>query len=350
MRERPWPFRPSASAADQRPGHRRGSRRCRARRRSRTARRTQALGAIEGEISGHGGQSFPALPSRTRSTFVRRVTHGNADVRLLRHAGDMRRQDQVRAVGEDVAAGLRRQRLGLEHVERRAAQRSRLQGGGQCRLVDDAAARRVDREPRRASCEPAPRADQAARVRRKRHVQADDVGGRQAGRRASAGITPCRPGRMRRPERRGRSRSPSCRARWRACAVSRAIAPKPTGPGCLPEISRPLISALRGQRAGDHLRRRRNRRRAAAAWRWRSRIRPPRCRWRRSRDRPRCRGPCTPRRRYCRARRRAARPPQAPSRPQAGRLAPASDCGRSAPCSRAQAARRSAGRSTSAGS
>src|SRR4051812_43292365 len=64
---------------------------------------------------------------------------GDADVRFLRHAGDVRRQHEVRAVGEDGAAASV-EGLFIEDVEGSAPEAVLLQRRRQRSLVDDAAA------------------------------------------------------------------------------------------------------------------------------------------------------------------------------------------------------------------
>ena len=56
----------------------------------------------------------------------------------LGYSRDVGGEDQVRAAGEDLA-GVRRQGLAFEHVERGTAELSVTQCSGQGRLVDDAA-------------------------------------------------------------------------------------------------------------------------------------------------------------------------------------------------------------------
>jgi len=85
----------------------------------------------------------------------------------------VRGQQQVGAARQRRA---RRQRLLLEHVHGRRAERAGGQRPRQRTLVDDAAARRVHQDGARLhQCQP-PRVDQVGIAPRERHVQAHDVG------------------------------------------------------------------------------------------------------------------------------------------------------------------------------
>ena len=94
---------------------------------------------------------------------------------FLRHAGDVRRQHEVRAVGEDGAAASV-EGLFIEDVEGGAPEAVLLQRRRQRSLVDDAAAGRVDEDRIGAHARDRLGADEAARFGRQRHVQRDDVG------------------------------------------------------------------------------------------------------------------------------------------------------------------------------
>jgi hypothetical protein len=88
----------------------------------------------------------------------------------------VRREQQVGRTGERRSGG---QRLGVEHVERRAAElpaRERRRDG---RLVDDAAARGVDQDRAALHRREPSRVDEVPRRRDQRHVQRDDVGLRE---------------------------------------------------------------------------------------------------------------------------------------------------------------------------
>src|SRR5215208_8536541 len=67
------------------------------------------------------------------------------NIRLPRHAGDMRREDEARTARKEGSPGSR-ERLLLEDVERRPAEFLVPQSRADRGLVDDAAARRVDQD------------------------------------------------------------------------------------------------------------------------------------------------------------------------------------------------------------
>ena len=207
-----------------------------------------------------------------------------------------------------IAARSALKRLLVEDVERRAAEPAGLQGLRDRRLVDDAAAGGVDED--RVGLRPRQRlgADQVARLRRQRHMQRNHVRRRDEivegdGLDAAPGLVPGRTvgghigvvGHDAHPERRGALR-------------------RLPGDGAEADEAEALARDLAAHRAGRAASPPRSprpwsrRRRAAAASPWRSRIRRPTRRWRRSPGIRRCRGPCRPRGRCCRGRRRAGRP------------------------------------------
>ena len=99
---------------------------------------------------------------------------------LLGDPGHVRRHDHV---VEGEIGMVRRQRLGREHVERRAADAAVAQRRDQRLVVDHRAARHVDDQRARLHQADAPRVDQTACFRGQRAAEHDDVARRHERRR-----------------------------------------------------------------------------------------------------------------------------------------------------------------------
>ena len=97
---------------------------------------------------------------------------GDRDLCLFGGGAQVRRDHDQRMADQRV---VRRRRLGLEDVDRRAGDLARLQSIGQCRFVDQPAPGAVDDPDRRLHQRDLAGADQVARLGRQRRVQAQEV-------------------------------------------------------------------------------------------------------------------------------------------------------------------------------
>ena len=149
-------------------------------------------------------------------------------------AADVRRDNDVVQRQQRVVEG---HRLDLRHVQPGRGDASLLQRRVQRPLVDDRAARRVHQHRRRLHQRQLPLADEVSRLRRKRHVQADEVRlaqqlleARRIPRRAPPPPAGAASGRGRGCACRSRGRvapPPARSARGRRCPASRRARPVP---------------------------------------------------------------------------------------------------------------------------
>ena len=115
----------------------------------------------------------PFFSTRATLSTVMKLTRWLAS---RRDAGDVRGQDDVGDAGEHLA-GLGLDRLVVEHVERRAAEMAALQRRRAGRLIDDAAACRIDEDGALLHARQLlRRADHAARLGIERAVDGHHVG------------------------------------------------------------------------------------------------------------------------------------------------------------------------------
>ena len=264
---------------------------------------TSSVGGGEAQ-GGHGCQTLGEVAAHGLGGHAR-DTH----VRFLRHARDVRRQDEVGQIPEKAAPAAASRGSCSKHVKGGTAEMPGPQRLRHGRAIHHLAPRGIDQHrPGRHSGDGA-RIDHPASLGCQRHMQGQDV---RAGderleidSRHRTAIRP--PGRVvgRQEGVVGRDPHPEGES------AAGGLASNGAEPDEAEALARDLPAHQRVARPGPDCHRNwwRRRRRAGASSQCRSRTRPPRRRWRRWRGRPRCRGFGRRRGRCCRGRRRDARPP-----------------------------------------
>src|SRR4051812_4097597 len=100
---------------------------------------------------------------------------GYADVRLLGHSGDVRREHEIWHVGE-LGCGVLSERFLSKDVERSATEPASAQSLGQGSLVNDAASRGIDDDSSGPHAPNCVSTDQTTGVGRQRDVEAYNIG------------------------------------------------------------------------------------------------------------------------------------------------------------------------------